>query len=416
MLSLLRKLTLLAALAPAACASHPPALVRPHPRPNPQEVRALWVVRYTLNHPDSARAMVRRAQAAGFNTLIVQVRGGGDAFYDSRWEPKFAPVAERKGYDPLALVIKEAHKRGLAVHAWLNTVFLTSMDRPATDPAHIYNQRPDLLAVPYPLARELYGMDPRAPEYRQKLIDYSKGARDRVEGLYLSAVAPEVKEHLYSVWMDVLEKYDVDGLNFDYVRYPAPEYDYSKGALQRFRLWLLPQLADSVRRRFAALDTADPLVYADSFPGRYADFRRANVTELVERIYYGVKKRAPDVVVSADVFGNAQDAFEHRYQDWTEWLRRGILDVAAPMAYSTDTNIFRDQISTAVAAGGGARVWAGIGASRMPPAGTIEKIQVARALGTRGFVLFSYDGAVRKNEKNNPDGLYLKHVAEGAFR
>ncbi len=410
------RLALLASLATGACASRPAPLVRPHPRPAPAEIRALWVVRNTLNHPDSVKAMVQRAHDAGFNTLIVQVRGLGDAFYDSRWEPRSTAVAARKGYDPLALAIKEAHARGMTVHAWLNTVVLTNMDRPATDPAHFYNQRPDLLAVPYPLARELYAMDPRAPEYRQKLLEYAKGARDRVEGLYLSAVAPEVKEHLYSVWMDVLEKYDVDGLNFDYVRYPAPEFDYSRVALLRFRAWLLPQLADSTRQRFAALEQADPLVYADSFAARYADFRRQNVTEVVERIYYGVKKRAPDVVVSADVFANAKDAYEKRYQDWTEWLRQGILDVAAPMAYNTDTNIFREQIRTAVAAGGPARVWAGIGSYRIPPASTIEKIQVARELGARGFVLFSYDSAVRKNERTNPDGLYLQHVAEGAFK
>ena len=146
----LPKLVLLAAaLGAAACASQPAALVRPHPRPVPHEIRALWVVRGTLRHPDSVKAMVRRAHAAGFNTLIVQVRGTGDAYYDSRWEPRSEALAQQKrSFDPLALVIKEAHARDMTVHAWLNTVYLTSMDRPATDPMHFYNQRPDLLAVP----------------------------------------------------------------------------------------------------------------------------------------------------------------------------------------------------------------------------------------------------------------------------
>ncbi len=401
-------------LATAACAGRPAALVRPHPRPAPAEVRALWVVRRTLAHPDSVRAMVPRAHDAGFNTLIVQVRGGGDAWYDSRWEPRPDTLRARPHFDPLALTIKEAHKRGMAVHAWLNTVYLASMDHPPTDPGHFYNQHPEVLAVPYPIARELYAMDPRDPRYRAKILEWSKTARDRVEGVYASAAAPEVKEHLYSVWMDVLEKYDVDGLNFDYVRYPAPEYDYSRVALDGFRRWLAPQLADSVRQRYAALEQNDPLVWADSFPARYGDFRRQQVTDIVERIYYGVKKRAPDVVVSADVFGNATDAYEHRYQDWLTWLRRGILDVAAPMAYSRETDVFREQIRTAVAAGGGRRVWAGIGAYRIPVASTVEKIQAARELGVGGIVLFSYDSAVRKGELN-PDGTYLRQVGEGAF-
>jgi len=344
----------------------------------------------------------------------VQVRGRGDAFYNARWEPRAESIVKAAKFDPLALTIKEAHRRGIAVHAWLNTNFLANMDNPPTDPHHIYNLRPDLIAVPYKLARELYSVDPRDPQFRAKILEYSKGARDQVEGVYMSPAAPETKEHVYSIWMDVLEHYDVDGINFDYVRYPAPDYDYSRASLDRFRLWLLPQLKDDERARFTALES-DPLVYADSFPSRYNDFRRAQVTELVERIYYGVKKRKPNVIVSADVFANAKDAYENRFQDWPSWLRRGFLDVAALMAYSPNTQIFRDQIRVAVEAGGRDHVWAGIGAYRQPADSTVEKIRAARELGARGIVLFSYNSAVRKSELN-PDADYLQRVMKAAFQ
>lgn len=406
-----RTLTIGALLA-AACAPHTPVALRP-PLAMPPEVRALWVVRNTLDHPDSIRAMVVRAHENGFNTLIVQVRGRGDAFYNSRWEPRAASIITDPEFDPLALTIKEAHRRGIAVHAWLNTNFLANMDTPPTDPRHMYHQRPDLIAVPYTLARTLYAVDARDPQFREKILEYSKGARDHVEGIYMSPAAPETKEHIYSMWMDVLEHYDVDGINFDYVRYPGPDYDYSRISLDRFRLWLLPQLADSTRARFAAME-GDPLVYADSFPSRYGDFRRAQVTELVERIYYGVKKRNPNVIVSADVFANAKDAFENRFQDWPSWLRRGFLDVAALMAYSTSTQVFREQIRVAVEAGGRDRVWAGIGAYRQIADSTVAKIRAAREVGARGIVLFSYNSAVRQSELN-PDAAYLQHVMRAAF-
>jgi uncharacterized lipoprotein YddW (UPF0748 family) len=405
--------SLACALLIAACAPRKPAI--PVPRiAAPAEVRALWIVRNTLNHPDSIRDMVARAHANGFNTLIVQVRGRGDAYYNARWEPRATSIVGGSKFDPLALTIKEAHRRGLTVHAWLNTHLLANMDTPPTDPRHIYNLRPDLLAVPYALARELYSMDPRDPLYRAKILEYSKGARDRVEGVYLSAAAPETKEHVYSLWMDVLDKYDVDGLNFDYVRYPAPEYEYSRTSLDRFRLWLLPQLTEIERSRFAGLEN-DPLVYTDSFPSKYNDFRRAQVTDLVERIYYGVKKRNPNVIVSADVFANATDAYENRFQDWRSWLQRGFLDVAALMAYSPSTQIFTDQIRVAVEAGGRDRVWAGIGAYRQPADSAIDKIRAARDVGARGIVLFSYNWAVRKSELN-PDADYLERVMKAAFQ
>jgi uncharacterized lipoprotein YddW (UPF0748 family) len=229
----------------------------------------------------------------------------------------------------------------------------------------------------------------------------------------MSPAAPETKEHVYSLWMDVLEHYDVDGINFDYVRYPAPDYDYSRVSLDRFRLWLLPQLVDTVRARFATTES-DPLVYADSFPAKYNDFRRAQVTELVERIYYGVKKRNPAAVVSADVFANAKDAYENRFQDWPAWLRAGFLDVAALMAYSPSTEIFSEQIRVAVEAGGRDRVWAGIGAYRQVSDSTVAKILAARGLGARGIVLFSYDWTVRKSELN-PDGNYLQRIMKAVF-
>lgn len=402
-----------AAVLLTACAPPHPVTVSA-PRTAPTEVRALWVVRSALTHPDSIRLIAERAQASGFNTLLVQVRGRGDAYYQSRWEPPPPGLAISPDFDPLAVMIQAAHARGIAVHAWLNTMVLANQDSLPTDPRHLLFTRPDLLAVPYALARSLYDLDPHDPRYRAAIQKYEQDNRDHVEGFYLSPAAPETKEHIYSLWMDVLDRYDVDGLNFDYVRYPAPDHDYSRISLQRFKLWLLPQLSDAERGRYAALE-GDPLVYADSFATKYNDFRRAQISETVERIYYGVKKRKPHVTVSADVFANAVDAYNNRFQDWTTWLRRGFLDVASLMAYSTNTDLVRSQVKVAVEAGGGARVWAGLGAYRMPVDSVLTKINAARTAGARGIVLFSYNSAVKPSALN-PGGEYLQRVQKGAFR
>lgn len=378
------------------------------------EVRALWVVRNTLVHPESIRAMVRRAADAGFNTLIVQVRGRGDAYYRGRWEPP--PPGWRSGsYDPLERTIREAHRRGLRVHAWINTNLVANADTLPADSTHLVHRRPDLLAVPQPLARQLYAANPRDSSYVQALAEYARANRDHTEGLYLSPAAPEVKEHIYSIWMDLVEHYDLDGLHFDYVRYPAPDYDYSRIALDRFRDWLVPHLPDTTRLRFAERASFDPLVYTDSFPAAWDDFRRQQITELVERIYYGVKKRAPRLLVSAAVFADTASAHDRRYQDWQEWLRRGILDVACPMAYTDSLLLFRERIRTAVATVGGGRVWAGIGAYRNTVDGTVAQIGVARELGAAGIVLFSYNSLVR-GDSTNPGETYLRAVGASLRR
>jgi uncharacterized lipoprotein YddW (UPF0748 family) len=353
--------------------------------------------------------MVNRAVDGGFNTLIVQVRGRGDAYYQSRWEPRAETLVEQKeSFDPLALVITEAHRARLTVHAWLNTALVANMDELPKAQRHAVYEHPEWLMVPRTLAAKLYNTDPRDPKYLADIVNYSKGDRSQLEGLYLSPAHPAVREHLYSIWMDVLEKYDVDGLHFDYVRYPSAGFDYSRTSLENFRAGVEKTLGEGERKVLASVAERDPLVYVNAFPERYAQFQRDHVTEMVERIHYGVKKRKPQVAISAAVFANDDDAFNSRFQDWKLWLRRGLIDTACPMAYTPDTETFRKQISVAVGAANGRQVWAGIGAYRIQPESTVEKIRVARELGAQGFVLFSYDALVRDPKVNYID--QIKHA------
>jgi len=185
--------------------------------------------------------------------------------------------------------------------------------------------------------------------------------------------------------------------------------------VERYRDWLLPTLPDSVRTRFDGLAPADPLVYSDSFPDAWDRFRRLQITELVERIYHGVKKRNPRLIVSAAVFGDADNAYRLRFQDWRDWLRRDIIDVACPMAYTDSTELFRERIRTAVETAGGARGWAGIAAYKNTVDGTVEQIGVARGLGAAGVVLFSYDFMARQGGMR-PGESYLLAVRDRAFR
>ena len=380
-----------------------------------REVRGLWVVRTSLASIESSKQIVKRAVDGGFNTLVVQVRGRGDAYYRSRWEPRAETLAEQKeSYDPLGLVIEEAHRARLSVHAWLNTSLVANMDELPRSQKHPIYEHPEWLMVPRTLAAKLFVMDPRDPKYLAEIVGYSKGDRSQLEGLYLSPAHPAVKEHLYSIWIDVLEKYDVDGLHFDYVRYPNGGFDYSRVALERFRSLIDKTLGEGERKVLASIAERDPLVYANAFPDRYAQFQRDQVTEIVERIHHGVKKRKPKVVISAAVFANDDDAFNNRFQDWKLWLRLGLIDVACPMAYTPDTETFRKQITVAIGNAAGRDVWAGIGVYRIPPESAIEKIRVARELGARGFVLFSFDSLVRHSQNNRADD-YIEKIKQSVL-
>ena len=381
------------------------------------EVRALWVVRTTLTSPEKIRQLVNAAADNGFNTLIVQIRGRGDAYYNSHVEPRAVELKDQPlTFDPLAFTLEEAHRRGLKVHGWLNTSLLANLDALPLDPTHVYNRHPEWLAVPKPVAVELFKMSPRDPLYRQKIVEWSKANRAELEGVYTGPANPKVKEHIFKIWMDVLKHYPVDGLHFDYVRFASPDFDYSRISLQRFRKWLEPQLNADERRALKQSLKTNPLAAAEMFPAKFADFQRAQVTELVARIYHAVKKRRPDAIVSAAVFANDENAYTRRFQDWRRWLQMGILDVACPMAYTTDTAVFQKQIDVAATSAHAAKrqVWAGIGAYRIPSESAVEKINVARTLKAEGFILFSYDFTARPSELN-PDGAYLERIRRAAF-
>lgn len=360
--------------------------------------------------------MVARAADAGFNTILVQVRGRGDAYYDSRWEPRAAALGARGGFDPLALAIEEAHARGMAVHAWVNTHLVWSGPELPEDPDHIVNRHPDWLAVPRALAEELYGVDPFEPRFVDVLRRYVAEHPESVEGLYTSPANPAVSERVYDIWIDLAERYDLDGIHFDYVRFPSADFDYAWGALNAFRSWVAPRLAPERLRVLDVAFESDPFAFVDALPGPWGEFRRAQITRLVERVYFGIKARRPAMVVSAAVFANVTDAYRSRFQDWRTWLDEGVLDVVVPMAYTPENDTFEAQVrEAAVSAGRQDRVWAGIGAYLNGVDGTLDKIDIARREGVGGVILFSYDWA---STEGSPQGdmPFLERIGRERFR
>jgi uncharacterized lipoprotein YddW (UPF0748 family) len=377
-----------------------------------RETRALWVVRTTMETPESVRALVQRARENGFTDLIVQVRGRGDAYYESSIEPRAEALTRQPAsFDPLALTIEEAHRHGIKVHAWINIYLVADLESLPVSRDHPIYKHPEWVMVPRGIATELYDVPPDSDRYLDRIIEFSRLNRQELEGLFVSPAHPGVKDNLFDIWMDIAKRYEVDGLHFDYVRYPNPQYDYSRVSIDRFRQEVESKLTPSERRALVAQSRQDPLFYVRRFPAGYGEFQRAQVTELVARIYRGVKSVKPNAIISAAVFANEEDAARSRFQDWREWLRMGWLDVVCPMSYTPDTETFRKQLLGAVSLASGKRVWGGIGAYKQTAESAVEKIRVARELGAQGFILFSYDSSIKVSGLN-PQGDYLEKVRD----
>jgi uncharacterized lipoprotein YddW (UPF0748 family) len=197
------------------------------------EVRALWVVRTTLTSPAAIATMVDAAKGGGFNTLIVQIRGRGDAYYQHGIEPRPAPLAAQPAFDPLAVTIARAHEAGLQVHAWINLNLVAgAVDLPSAR-EHIVYRHPEWLMVPRAIAEDLLHVAPRSPEYLGRLARYVRSRPNEIEGLYLSPIPAASAAYTTSVVRDIAERYALDGIHFDYVRYPTQDFDYSRWSTRR---------------------------------------------------------------------------------------------------------------------------------------------------------------------------------------
>jgi uncharacterized lipoprotein YddW (UPF0748 family) len=414
--TLRRGLTVVAALMLLSTTS-----LRPHAaaETTPAETRALWVLRTSLGTPDSIASLVRTARDHGFNTLLVQVRGRGDAYYTSNLEPRAADLQRQPAsFDPLATVLAQAHESGLRVHAWVNVNLVSSATDLPIATSHLVHRHPEWLMVPRDLVQELAKIPEDSPAYAGKLARWTRAQTTgstgaaALEGLYTSPILPAAADHVNEVVRDLVSRYAVDGVHLDYARYPSDRFDYSRGALGAFRSALRPQLTSAVRREMDAREEDDALAYPDAFEDAWKAFRIARMTSLVSRLRTTVKTTRPNALVTVATAPDIQDAREHRLQDWAGWLQAGLVDAVCPMAYTPEAAKFAEQIAAARDVKGGRAVWAGIGAYRLPPAQTIENIETARRLGTAGVVLFSYDSLVDPRQ-SSPD--YIAVVGRSVF-
>ena len=344
----------------------------------------MWVVRDSIESPAAIDHVVATAKRYGFNALFVQVRGRGDSWYKSSYEPRAEELAGKPAsFDPLAVIIRRAHAQGMQVHAWLNTCYVWSSSRRPYSPQHIVNAHPGWLAL-------------------DQGGKYHLATTGGAEGAFLSPSNAQAREHLHNVFLEVARNYDVDGIHFDYIRYPNHTYDFSSSALQGFANAVRPTLPVS---QASQLDAEGAGAYQRAFPERWADWRREQVTSLVEWISRDIKRAKPWVCISAAVYANWNDAFVERGQDWHRWLRDGALDAVVPMAYNASTMLVARQISDAeaVARGANRACYAGIGSWHIPAQSTADKIAAARSEGAAGFVLFSYGGMTA----NGSRGSYL---------
>ena len=275
------------------------------------EFRAMWADTFPagLRNSTEVSQMVADARAGKFNAVIVEVRKRGDAYYNSLYEPKATDVSPQT-FDPLADLIAKAHNTAtgprIEVHAWIVTY-------------NIWNNETNLPAQtthPYRLHPEWLTEDVNGATWESSGDNYA-----------FDPSHPGVQQHTFNVAMDLISRYDLDGFNFDYIRYAGRNWGYHPVAVARF----------NARYGRSGMPAAN-----DS---AWMQFRRDQVTALVRKVYLSAIALKPQVKISADTItfapGITSDsqwfsssaAYTDKLQDWRGWMQEGIIDLNIPMAY-----------------------------------------------------------------------------------
>lgn len=343
------------------------------------EVRGAWVTSWTAGMftPQQIDATIAAMKKAGLNALFLEVRKCADAYYDSAIEPKGKEVPE--GFDPLAYAIEKCHPEGIQVHAWVVVYRAYSGAKTGpTDPNHIVNKHPDWVM----------------------LSDTGKNYSG--EGIYLDPGVPEARDYIVSVFEDIAKRYNIDGLQYDYVRYPSRSWGYSEAALKRY---------------YAETGAKEKPTAADP---KWSQWRRDQVTALVKLTHQKVKAVNPKCQISASTicYGGAPSEWEKTapyssvFQDWYLWMRKGWLDINIPMNYkseksATQAKTFREWIKLSENWNGGRLVNQGLYSDINPVEDTIKQIHATRKAGQEGFVLFSFNQSKRRDALIEPLGKAL---------
>ncbi|MFA6469058.1 MAG: family 10 glycosylhydrolase [Bacteroidota bacterium] len=324
------------------------------------ELRAVWLSTAggdwpkTTDVAEQQRSLIEifdMLRRNNFNTVFLQVRPRGNVLYRSTHEPWISQltgvIGKDPGYDPLAFAIEEAHKRGLDLHAWFNVTKVWGSDLLPSNLQHV-----------------------------------TRAHRDWVKHFenewWLDMGIPAAREYTEDLVKELVRAYDIDGIHFDYIRYPSDKFE-DWGSFTQF--------GEGVER---------------------AEWRRNNITMFVRNVHGFIQSEKPWIKIGSAPLGiyqsinGAQSSFNGYsgvFQDSRRWLREGIHDYLTPQVYWTigeqknpnDPDFFalsndwtRENYQR--------HIYIGIGAYRENIQSEIrEQIRITREEGAQGQAFFRFD-------------------------
>jgi len=336
----------------------------------PAEIRAVWLDRGTIiragNEQGLSKIFDRLAQS-GINTVFFEVVNAGYPIYPSQVAPQQNPLV--KDWDPLAVGVKLAHARGIELHAWVWT-FAAGNQR--------HNE---ILNINRDYPGPVLAAHPNWGNYDQqgRLIPVGQTKP------FFDPANPELRQYLLKLYEEIVTRYNVDGLQLDYIRYPFQDpsagrtYGYGKAA----------------RTQFQNLTGVDPINITPTQTQlwqQWTAFRTQQVDSFVAEVSQMLRQKRPNSILSVAVFPLPEaERIQKLQQHWEVWARRGDIDLIIPMTYAQDTVRFQQLAQPWISSTqlGSTLLIPGIRLLSLPTLGTFDQLQLVRDLPVGGYALFA---------------------------
>lgn len=304
---------------------------------------------------------------AGFNGIVTNMLWGGQASYKSKVLPNDSK-AEELG-DQIEQAVAAGKKYGVEVHVWM-VCFNAS------------NSSKDFL--------ERMSREGRL----QRTIDGE-------EKPWLCPSSPLNRQLQLDALKEVAFNYDVDGIHFDYIRYPGEESCYCDGCRERFAASYFESTGQKIEGDLVKAIKSD-----SGIESAWRQWRCDQITALVREVSEAVRAKKPNIQISAAVFPAYPGIKNSIGQDWGLWVEKGYLDFVCPMNYTEDSYYFEQLIKKQLPyTQGKIPLYPGIGYSstgnNMRPDEALLQANIAQRLGTEGFIIFNLDQ--RAAEKTFPE-------------
>jgi uncharacterized lipoprotein YddW (UPF0748 family) len=344
------------------------------------EIRAVWLDRGTIVRARNEQGLAEifdRLSKAGINTVFFETVNASYTIYPSQVAPQQNPLT--RGWDPLAAAVKLAHERHMELHAWVWTFAAGNqrhnevINAPANYPGPVLAAHPDWANY----------------DNRGNMIPAGQTKP------FFDPANPELRQYLLRLYEEIVTRYDVDGVQLDYIRYPFQDpaagriYGYGKAA----------------RAQFQQLNGVDPISISPSQRDlwqKWTEFRTQQVDSFVAQASQQLRQKRPNLIVSVAVFPLPElERIQKIQQHWEVWARQGDIDLIVPMTYALDTPRFQRLAQPWIASTklGATLLVPGIRLLSLPIIGAFDQIQVIRDLPVSGYALFAAENLTNELQK-----------------